>query len=175
MYKIKKLILIFIIFVTFVLVIINVFSKYSYAQSEVTNWNIKITGGTNEETSKNTDDIMFIIQDNPNVAKGKFAPGCTAIANIDLDLVGTKYSVDFMLNLDSSSLIKNMNVVAKIDNENYQLGTTKVFELQDKQSFDNENGKKKIQLILTWDDLDYNDFNESFVLIPIQWTAKQHV
>ena len=53
--------------------------------------NTKIATSTKDLTSKNTEEIQFIVQENPNVAKGKLAPGGKAIAKFNLDL--SKYKI----------------------------------------------------------------------------------
>ena len=189
MYKVKakNVILTLILFVTFMLFITEFCTKYSFAnssenESEVTEWNIKITSDTKDLTSKDTKDIIFKVQDNPNVARGKMAPGSTAIATIELDLNNTKYAVEFDLQADTSKLYGNFKLSAKINDEPYKIGETKIFELEDNDAFNETNGKKTITLILTWENDNSTNVTDTLlgtscdnISIPITWTAKQHI
>ena len=182
--KAQKVILTLIFITTFLLFIASTFSKYSIAKSSEldTEWNVKITSGTKDLTSKDTQEIKFIVQDNKNVAKGKLAPGGTAVATMELDLNKTKYAVDFELQADISKLNNNFELTAKIDGDPYIIGATKVFELQNNEVFNEKNGKKIITLILKWksnDSLNELDtltsISKNVISIPITWTAKQHI
>ena len=170
--KIKKTILTFTVIATCLLIIVSVFSKYSYStnREEVAQVNVKLSGDTKETTSKDTEEIVFKVQDNPNVAKGKIAPGTTAIAKMEVDLTEIDFAVDFKMNADTSKLPEGFKLTAQIDGENYQMGEEKVF--------DKVNEKKTITLTLTWEDNNSNlqtmiGTQISDIHIPINWTINE--
>jgi len=181
--KFKNVILTIILISTSLLFLAYLLPKYSFANSfDNHKWNVKITSDTKDLTSKETQDIIFKRQNNPNVADGKIAPGSKAIATIELDLNKTNYAVNFILNADTSMLSENFKLEAKIDNEPYIIGNTKTFELPNNKSFNEQNGKKIITLILTWKNEESNNnfdtilgASMSTLSIPITWTASQHI
>ena len=171
--KFRKVILTFsILFVAFIFIIL-IFSKYSYAKTEkIQNekWTVKITNLTKDLTLKDTQDIKFVVQDNQNILNGKIAPGITAISVIDIDMMGVTGPVEITLNANTMNIPKDFELSAEIDNEQFEIGKTKLFGEAGKR-FDNINGNKKIVLKLTWEDNDdnskeYSDLDS--ITIPIE-------
>jgi len=147
---------------------------------QVEGWNVKITSDTKDLTSKDTQDIIFKVQDNPNVLPGKMAPGCVATATINLDLTGTKYPVDFTLQVDME-LPHNFCLSVKIDGELYTLGEKILIEPVNGKVFTDEDGTKEIVSTLVWEsDDDTNQdnmmgvFNEK-ISIPFSWKIEQNM
>lgn len=180
MYKSKTRLVVvtFIIFVISVLLMNNSFAKNSINNSEITDWKVVITNDTKD--LKDTKEISFKIQDNPNVVAGKIAPGVKAVADIEVDLTDTKVPVDIITTVDDSELFKGLQLTAKIDNENYELGTTKTIELENKSGFTQKNGKKIITLELKWEN-NSNDLDTIIgtlggsIKLPITVEVKQHI
>lgn len=76
------------IFVTFMLFFNTTYGKYmnigNLNKDEVTNLKLELANGTKD--FKDTHEISFKVEDSPNVANGKIAPGLKAIATIEIDL-----------------------------------------------------------------------------------------
>lgn len=149
-------------------------------KEEYNTGNVKITTNTKDSTSKDTEEIEFIVQENPNVAKGKLAPGGIAIATIELDLNGAIYPVDFKLNV-AEDIPSNFQLTAYMDGEIYRIGETKLFNLDKEDKLRNSNAKIVI-LRLEWKDEENSNKSDTFIgstnnflSIPIKWEAKQHI
>lgn len=182
--KAKMIAVTFILFVVSILFINNNYSKYSKLvpldSNETTNWKVTITNDT--RNLEDTQEISFKVEDNPDVVAGKFAPGCKAIATIEVDLSGTKVPAEIKLMADESKLPKSMKLSPKIDGESYTMGLTKVIELAKNSEFTKENGKKIITLELEWENNDINDKDDTVIgmmgekiKIPITINVEQHI
>lgn len=182
--KAKIIAVTFILFVVSILLINNNYAKYSNLvpldNNETTNWKVTITNDT--RNLEDTQEISFKVEDNPNVVAGKFAPGCKAIATIEVDLIGTKVPVQMMLLADESELSKSMKLSAKIEGESYTIGTTKVIELENNSAFTEENGKKVIILELEWINNESDNKNDTeigikgeTIKVPVSINVRQHI
>lgn len=182
--KAKIIAVTFIIFVVSILLVNNNYAKYSNLSTldnnETTDWKVTITNDT--RNLKDTQEISFKVEDNPNVVAGKIAPGCKAVATIEVNLVGTKVPVEIMTLVDESKLLKSMKLSAKIDGESYTIGSTKIIELENNAAFTEENGKKIITLELEWMNNDNNNKNDTkigirgeTIKVPITINVSQHI
>ena len=174
MLKFKKLIFTSLLYATTLIFIIGIYNSIVFAhngdKNESSDWNVRIINGTKDLNNEYAEEVLFEVQDNPNVVKGKMAPGSVAIANIEVDLSQNKYVVDFDMNADLSKLPNCFKLTAKIDGSEYTLGENKTFEA--------EAGVKSITLTLTWENGD-NDtlvgFNIDQIRIPVMINVAQHV
>lgn len=182
--KAKIIAVTFIIFVVSVLLVNNNYAKYSNLatldNNEITDWKVTITNDT--RYLKDTQEISFKVEDNPNVVAGKIAPGCKAVATIEVDLIGTKVPVEIMTLADESKLSETMKLSAKIDGESYTIGSAKVIELENNSVFTAENGKKVITLEIEWLNNDSNNKNDTTfgvrgeaIIVPITINVAQHI
>ena len=144
-------------FIVFVISIFFINSNFATQinNEEVTDWNVAITSDTKD--LEDTQEISFKVQDNANVVSNKIAPGVKAIATIEVNVVGTKFPVEITLNADDAYLNNSFKLTAKLDDEVYSLGTTKVFELQKGSAFTESNGKKIFKLELEWQNNDQSE------------------
>lgn len=177
--KAKIIAVTFIIFVVSIL-LVNNNNLAALDNSETTNWEVTITNDTKE--LKDTQEINFKVEDNPNVVAGKFAPSCKAIATIEVDLTGIKTPIEIKLLADESRLSKSMKLSAKIDGESYTIGMAKVIELEDNSAFTEENGKKVITLELEWANNENNNKNDTIIgmncetiKVPITLNVAQYI
>lgn len=178
--KTKLVIATFITLVTSMFFMNNNFAKYlNVNNNEVTQWNVVMTSDAKD--LKDTQEIKFKVENNPNVAYGKIAPGAKAYATIEINLTGTKLPVDISLVVDDSQLYNALKLTTKLDNELFKSGTTKLIELENGSEFTCENGKKIVTLELKWENNDSNNINDTifasmhdFINIPITITVKQH-
>ncbi len=181
--KAKMIAVTFIIFVVSILFFNSNYAKYSNLatldNNETTDWKVTITNDTRD--LKDTQEISFKVEDNPNVVARKIAPGCKAIATIEVDLIGTRVPVEIKTLADESALPKFMKLSAKIDGKSYTLGTTKVIELENNSAFTEENGRKVIKLELEWINNDNNNddtiigMSGKTIKIPITINVTQHI
>jgi len=181
----KKIALTFVIFATFILLINVSFGKDSIkrniSNNKNVNWKVAITSDTKDSFFENTQEITFKTPDNLDVAEGKFAPGMTAIAELELDLIGTNVPVEFSAKIDKNNLLyKNFKLTATLDGENYNFGRTKLIELENNSPFNASNGKKILQLQLEWKS--YSNEMDNIIgslgeniKIPITMNLKQHI
>jgi len=142
-----------------------------------TGWKVKITtsNGT-KDLIENTNDITFEVKNNPNVASGKFAPGTTAEAMIQVDLTGTEYPVEISANIDRSNLkYENFELTTLVDGE--KLDGTINFE-PEKRAFTSRDGKKNITVMLKWNesenDTEIGTIGET-IKLPITIKVEQHI
>ena len=170
--KIKNLCLIVLFisaFITF-----GVINQYSYALTKEKNdvYSIKITSDGKELKTEETQDIFFKVEENPYVSKGKFAPGCTASAKIEIDLSDDIGDFNIKLNADTNSIPKNIKLYITVDNKEYNLG--------EEISFSNKEDKIEIKVILIWE----NEFNNEDMIfmqnneklkIPISWEINEKI
>lgn len=176
----KKSVILVLTVITSLLFFLQCLNLQTYAK-ENEEWNVKVTTDTKDLASKETKEISFKVQENSNVAKGKLAPGCFAKATLYLDLTGTKYDVDFILDTEKK-LQNNFNLSATIDGKEYKLGDKISFMLNGRKEFDKENGKKEIIILLEWKTGELTDnldtligSTEESLEIPISWEIKQHI
>ena len=177
MLKFKKLIFTSLLYATTLIFIIGVCNNIVFADNgnndELNDWNVKIINETKDLNNEYAEEILFEVQDNPNVKKGKMAPGSVAIANIEIDLSQNKYAVDFDMKADLSKLPKSFKLTATIDGQTYELGKDRTFDAYD--------GVKTITLKLTWD-VESSDINDTIIgvnldtiKIPVVINVAQHV
>ena len=175
--KAKLIAMTFIIFVISIFFINSNFAT-QINNEEVTDWKVSITGDTKD--LKDTQEISFKAQDNSNV-EGRIAPGVKAVATIEVNLVETKYPVEVTLTADDSNLYNSFKLTSKLNDEDYILGTTKIFELPKEGSFTEENGNKIFKLELEWQNSDNNEIDTALGLeggtisIPVSVNVKQHI
>ena len=157
----------------------GIFNIFSFAIEDDEEWNVKITADTKDGTSKETKEIKFEIQDNPYVAEGKLAPGSIATAKLNLDLTGNKYPVEFMLDIEED-IPSNFRLTAKINNEDYEIGKTRILNTREQNEKCKTNGNNEIILTLEWieennmDNLDtLLGANGRNIILPIYWIVKQ--
>ena len=166
--KSKKIILIFSIFS----IILSVLITKSYAKfynEESNDWNVKITCDTKDLSFENTERIEFKVEENENVLKGKIAPGMKAVATMELDLTGNKYSVDFKMEADDEYLLmNNFDLKYYLDDEIYEIGSNKLIEAD-------EAGIKVIKIELEW--LNNGNYipNLDKISLPINISVNQHI
>ena len=147
--------------------------------NEKSGWNVKITSDGTKDLIEGTKDITFEVKDNPNVAKGRIAPGTTAVATIDVDLAGTEYPVEISAFIDKSNLkYANFELTTKIDGEKIALNEVKVFEPENSKVFTNVDGKKTVEFEITWnengEDTEIGIIGETIDL-PIKVKVEQHI
>ncbi len=174
MYKVKlgKVVLTLAFFVTVLVITLNVFALTS--EETVTNWSIKITDDTKDLTEE-IQEIKFKVNENSNVVSGKFAPGCVASSKFDLDLVGSNSPVEFTLSVNKSRLSKNINIYAKIDGKDYNLGDEIIISPINNE-FSEIDGIKPIELTLVWEDgIEDMSVIDEVLNIPITFTVAEHI
>ena len=101
--------------------------------------------------------MIFKVQDDQNVAKGKIAPGTKAIAKIEIDLRETTSPVKIVADVDKTNISSQFNLTAKIDNEEYEIGTEKSLNPENNSFFTSRDGIKSLELELEWDYSGNND------------------
>lgn len=177
--KAKLIAMIFMILIFSILFITNTFAglRNSIEESE---WKIAITSDTKD--LNDTREIKFKVEENDNVAKGKIAPGVKAVAKAEIDLTGTKVPVEIMVLVDTLNKYSGMKLTAKLDGENYTIGTSKVIELENNSMFTKENGKKVLELELEWIGGENNNqydteigMYEDTIEFPITINVSQHI
>ena len=165
--KLKRVVLNTVLIVLFVILSLRLFTNDTFAKiTDIQNegWNVKLVTNEKDIITSETKYILFETENNKNVSKGKIAPGCKATATIELNLEGTSYPVDFILDVDLKELPNGISLSANIDNEEYELGKTKTFEPENNGVFGKEDGKKIVKLTLEWKD-NNNDFNDNKISI----------
>lgn len=124
----------------------------SYSKSDdraITNWKIAIKSDAKD--LNDTRKMNFVIQDDPNIAKGRIAPGSKAIATIEVDLRETTSPVEIITDVDKTNISSQLNLTAKIGNEEYEVGTGIIIKPENEKLFTNDDGIKVIELELEWD------------------------
>lgn len=86
------------------------YAKYTWkgtatGSAAVAKWQVGL--GTTQES---TADVTFTVENNPNVANGKIAPGCTAKADIVVNPNGSEVSVDYKFKIDATQLPEGINM-----------------------------------------------------------------
>ncbi len=180
--KAKLIALAFVIFaISFIALNSTNYAAYLKSNNEgITNWKVAITSDAKD--LKDTRKIKFELEDNPNIAKGKIAPVSKAKAKIEIDCKNTNVPIEILATADETEITNPLKLSAKIDDEEYILGTSKIFELEDGKIFTDENGKKTLTLELAWD---YNGGNDNLdttlgiiggkISIPVTINVKQHI
>lgn len=177
--KVKLITIAFMIFVISLLYVNNNYAKIGYSDNdEITNWHVVITSDTKD--LKDTKEISFKVQESPNVAKGKIAPGLKALATIEIDIRKTKVPVDIKAIVDDTELQDCFKLTAKLDGKKYELGTTETVELENNKEFTEENGKKLLTLEIEWSD---NDSEMDTMIgstidkisLPVEISVIQHI
>ena len=126
--------------------------------------------------------MCFEIEDNPNVAKGKIAPGSKGKSTIEVDITKTRFPVEIEALVDESNLPKCFNLIAKLDGEEYEFGTIKTIELGNNTEFTLENGKRIFTFELEWVNDEKNNELDTMIgrnleeiRIPITIRVSQHI
>lgn len=181
MYQIcKKAKLFATIFFTFVISFILINNNLAFLKSnEVTDWKVVITNDTKD--FKDTEEVHFKVDRNENVVDGKIAPGLKAKSEIEIDLTGTKYSVDIKAKIDDSNIKFPFVLTTKLNGEEYIPGNEITINLENSKVFTEKNGKIKLELELEWDESS-DDKMDTFIgenlesiEIPIEIEVKQHI
>jgi len=147
--KTEKIVIAFSIFAIILFCVNTNYAKYFItSENDDTNWNIAITSDTKE--INDTQEISFKIQENPNVVKGKIAPGLKATAEIEIDLKNTKDPIDIKANVDTTSLNDCFELTSTIINDNYTLGTVKTLKQDTINELKRKNEKVKLVFQLEW-------------------------
>ena len=173
----------FIIFVISFLFINNNYARFfnmgNVNDNEITNWKVKITADTKE--LEDIQEISFRVEDNENVVNGKIAPGMKAVAQIEIDITGTKYPVDISATIDDSNLYDCFKLVSKLDGEIYKSETINTIKSEN-SFFTMENGKRILILELEWKDNYYDtEFSTNIgenietIKVPIRINVTQHI
>lgn len=172
----------FIIFVVSLLFINNNYARYINVgkNDEITDWTVTITSDTKD--LKDTQKINFKVEDNPDVVTGKIAPGLKAVANVAINLVGTKVPVDISAIIDDTTLNNQFKLTTKLDGENYISETTKTIRLENNSAFTKENGNRILTLELEWINDDMENKNDTIlgimagtIKVPVTINVKQHI
>ena len=179
--KVKMITIAFMIFVISLIYANNNYAKIDNLENnEVANWSVVIASDTKD--LKDTQEINFKVQDNPNVVKGKIAPGLKALASIEIDLRKTKVPVDIKATVDDSKLQECFKLTAKLDGKDYLLGSTETIELGDNKEFTEEKGKRVLTLEIEWvNDVNYNEIDTIIgntvdsINLPITISIEQHI
>lgn len=132
MNKIKNVIFVLMLFIISFTFTSNIYAKIN-KDSE---WNVKIFGTKYwEKTNK----VEFNVLENPDVVKGKIAPGLKATAKVTIDLTETKVPADIIVEIDDSNLDKNFKLTKKINGTNYNSGV-----------YNAKNNKNELMLEIEW-------------------------
>lgn len=156
------------------------------AKVSVANWKVAFTDGTNALQDKFN--LVFTVQDNPNVVSGKIAPSTTATAKIQVDLTGTEVAVEYNAAIDKTALATifgasadqvDVTTVAKVAG---QTDTTGTVNLVGDSAFTAGNGKVEITITLTWENDDTKNTSDTSVgvaggtlTLPVTVTLQQHI
>lgn len=186
--KAKNALMVIALFFTFIFLMTVSFAKALNNERENNNiendeWKISIAGEGKDLTVEDTQNITFKTQNNSNVVSGKIAPGSIAIANIEIDMTGTKVPVELKTIVDNQILSNtSLKLTMEIDGEEYFSGETKIIELENEKAFDETNGKKTITLKLIWENDDDNNQIDttmgilgSKISIPVTINVEQHI
>ena len=155
---------------------------------EIAKWAVVITADDGTTLDSTTQDITFTVQSNADVVPGKIAPGVTAKAEIELDLTGTEVSVDFTPTIGdytSTGLPSADKIILTSEVEGGTVGTSNYIPLVGGSAFTSTNGKKKVTLIVTWENDDTNNADDTAtgqladdirtLTIPVTLTVQQHI
>jgi len=146
-------------------------------KNEITDWNIKITCDTKD--LKNSQEINFKFEKNENVVSNKFAPGMLATADIVIDSSEVNYPIDIIANINDTCLYNNFKLTLYLNNKLYKPGDIAQIDVNNVNSFNSENGKNILKLVLEWinnDEIDtYIGTNINTIKLPITIEVKQHI
>ena len=193
----KKWTLIVLVMFLLVAVIAGTYARYTKEGKATGNvptakWAVTIKNGstTLNSTTKN---IPFVVQSNTNVVPGKIAPGVTAKAQIEVDLTGTEVAVDLSAAIDKSAIASTwgasydkLSLTATLDGQSYTVAAsnpaTVTVPLVGNTAFTASNGKKILELTLTWTNDDENNVDDTTtgeaaptLTIPVTLTAQQKI
>ena len=142
-------------------------------------WKVKITSDGTKDLMESTKEITFEVKDNPNVVKGKIAPGTTAVATAYVDLAGTEWPVEISTSIDSSNLnYENFELTTKIDGEELVSGEAKVIRPENNSKFTEQDGKIVITFELKWNETDHDTeigIMGETIELPIKIKVEQHI
>lgn len=170
---------ILVIFTIMLAISICYFSGVFAKTDEDAGWRVKITSDGTKDLIEDTKEITFEVKDNPNVVKGKIAPGMTAEATIEVDLTGTEWPVEISCSIDRSNLRnKNFELKTKIDGDEISSDEAKVIYPENNKVFTNSDGKRKVTFELKW--IETESDNELGIMgekieLPIKVKVEQHI
>ena len=173
--KSKILVIFSLIIIVFAFYFTNTFAN----TNENSGWKVRITSNGTKDLLEGTKEITFEVKDNPNVVKGKIAPGTTAESQIDVDLAGTEWPVEISASIDDGNLkYDNFDLIIKIDGKEVTSNEVIIIEPENNKVFTELDGKKIITFELKWNE-SIND-NEIGILgetidLPINVKVEQHV
>lgn len=172
----------FIIFVVSLYLVNNYYLRYINIgkNDEITDWTVAIASDTKD--LKDTQEINFKVEDNLNVVTGKIAPGLKAVANVTINLAGTRLPVDISAIIDDKNLNNNFKLTTKLDGEKYISETEKTIRIESNSTFTKENGNRILTLELEWINDDMENGNDTIlgvmagtIKIPVTINVKQHI
>lgn len=177
MFKEKSKVLV--IFAIILLASICYFSGVFAKTSEDAGWKVRITSNGTKDLIESTEEVTFEVKNNPNIVKGKIAPGTTAIAAIDVDLEGTEWPVEISASIDEKDLKNScFELKTKVDGKEVLADETLIINPENGRVFTNNDGKKVITFELKWIetelDSEFGIIGESFEL-PIKVKVEQHI
>ncbi len=108
--------------------------------------------------------------------------GSKAIATIEIDLRETNTPIDFAVYIDDNKITNPLKLSAKIDGEEYEIGTSKVIRPNNGEYFSNKDGKSMLELELEWDYSSENDKLDTAmgimagtISVPVTINVSSHV
>ncbi len=152
------------------------------ATGHIALWKVKVQGATQQTFTP-----TFTYDDNQYVVDNKIAPGRSVSAEIEIDLTGTEVAVDVLATADTKSLQgivgeSNIKTSVVIDEQTANGETGNLIQLPNNQAFTEANGKKKVKIVLSWENDD--EYNSSDVTIgttqtewqiPVTLKLQQHI
>lgn len=112
-------------FLIFIVSFIVVQSNYAKT-NEISDWKVIITSDTKD--LEETHEIKFKAEENPNVVKGKIAPGLKAHATVEVDLSQIKESADICLLIEDENLLGVFRLTASFNEKFYEFDKTVTVE-----------------------------------------------
>ncbi len=144
----------------------------------VAKWNVLVNGSASKTFTP-----KFTLDSNANVVDNKLAPASSMTGNIEINLEGTEVAVEVLASVDTSK-IKNIIGESKISVDVQIDGVEdNIIRLPEDGAFNNSNGKKNVEIKITWDD-DNGSHNEQDTIIgqtienleiPVTLTIKQYI
>ena len=186
--QVISIIAILLIIVLAVYFVAGTYARYSTAGSveasaDIAKWAVTIKAN-DEPVTTETKEITFTVDKNADVVNGKIAPGVTATATVELDLTGTEVSVDVLAEvgeLQSGVSSDKITLTPTITGMTTTDGTTTI-SLPNGEAFTAENGKKTVELKLSWENDDTNNASDTAIgtaggtlTVPVSFTVKQHI
>lgn len=109
--------------ITFLIFVISLTAVQSnYAKTnEISDWKVIITSDTKD--LEETHEIKFKAEENPNVVKGKLAPGLKAHATVEVDLSQIKEDTDICLSMENKALLDTFRFTINFNGKLYESDT----------------------------------------------------